>query len=619
MRSRRHARFPYLFLPCLAALAASPGGCARQGGTGTKPAAGDPPAVPAPRFDGLEGFWSAERAEALLDEAERFTLEADLSTLTAGERRALERLMEVGEIVEDVYEASRHPEALAVRAHLASLSAGSPEERARLDALRDLYALFQGPIAVEPPSARVAFAPVDAYTPGRAVYPADATAEALAAWTEAHPDARLADVRTVVRRRTADALVDDLAALDAHPALEALHPGLRESLEVAPDPDGFYAVPYAVAWADELDRARRLLFAAADDVRADDADLADYLEQRARDLLSNDYEAGDAAWVTGRFQRLNAEVGAYETYDDHLLGQKAFFAVSLLVRAPEASAQLARAIAGLADHEAALPGGPYGPVRGEIPVGIYDVVADYGQARGGNTASILPNEAHVVRKYGRTILIRRNVLTHPTLVAAAERRFRAIVAEAHGDDLGAEGNFHRTVWHEVGHYLGPKETADGRTVTAALGPLHNHFEELKADLVSLWLVPRLVDAGVMDEDRARAVRAAGVLRASVGHEPARSEPYATMRLMQQNWYLDRGVLRFRDGTLAIDYDRFPNAVEEMLGEVLRIQHAGDAAVAEAFVDRWARFRPELQGVLAAKLSAAAGRYRFPSYAALADR
>ncbi|MBA21596.1 MAG: hypothetical protein CMJ97_09540, partial [Planctomycetes bacterium] len=51
-----------------------------------------------------------------------------------------------------------------------------------------------------------------------------------------------------------------------------------------------------------------------------------------------------AAWVSGRFERLNAAVGAYETYDDHLLGQKAFHAVSILVRAPEASAELERAV-----------------------------------------------------------------------------------------------------------------------------------------------------------------------------------------------------------------------------------------------------------------------------------
>jgi hypothetical protein len=36
--------------------------------------------------------------------------------------------------------------------------------------------------------------------------------------------------------------------------------------------------------------------------------------------LSDDYESGDAAWVTGHFKTLNAQIGSYETYDDELYG-----------------------------------------------------------------------------------------------------------------------------------------------------------------------------------------------------------------------------------------------------------------------------------------------------------
>ena len=58
--------------------------------------------------------------------------------------------------------------------------------------------------------------------------------------------------------------------------------------------------------------------------------FARYLRNRARDLLSDDYESGDAAWITGRFKNLNAQIGAYETYDDELLGTRAFYGLSLL-------------------------------------------------------------------------------------------------------------------------------------------------------------------------------------------------------------------------------------------------------------------------------------------------
>ena len=54
-----------------------------------------------------------------------------------------------------------------------------------------------------------------------------------------------------------------------------------------------------------------------------------------------------------------------------------------------------RALGGLQAIEdcAALPARATAAVREDIPVGVYDVIADFGQARGANTATILPNEA----------------------------------------------------------------------------------------------------------------------------------------------------------------------------------------------------------------------------------
>ena len=574
---------------------------------------------PAPLvLHGLDGFWTEDEAGRLLAVSRSFDIEADTSPLRPGERNAMEKLMRVGEIFQRLYEESRHAQATTVAEHLATYRPANDAERTQLDSLGRLYQLFEGPIARTLDGEEVRFAPVEpGYEPGRNVYPRGLERGELEAYVEAHPEQRaITATRSVVRRRTVAALESDRAVMAAHPWLAALHPDLEERLRAPAQDDAFYAIPYSLAYADEMLEASHLLVAAAADVRELDADLADYFEQRARDLLTNDYEGGDAAWITGRFERLNAQVGAYETYDDALLGQKAFFSTSILIRQPEASRELERAVSQLASFEAALPGGPYEQVRSGIPIGIYEVVADYGQARGGNTASILPNEAHITRKYGRTILIRENVITNPDMLASAQARFRAAVADEHGDDLGERGNFDRTVWHEVGHYLGPKTTADGRVVTEALGVWHNHIEEMKADLVSLWLMPRLVESGVLDEGRLRAAYAAGILRTLVTSAPARDRAYATMMLMQQSYFLEHGVLRFEDGRLHIDYAHLPDVVEAMLSEVLGIQRRGDAGAAEAFIDRWARWDDAVQGVLGTALDAVAPRYWIAQYAAL---
>src|SRR5438046_10282645 len=114
---------------------------------------------------------------------------------------------------------------------------------------------------------------------------------------------------------------------------------------------------------------------AADAVQKDDEAFARYLRNRARDLLSNDYESGDAAWVTGRFKNLNAQIGSYETYDDELFGVKTFFAFNVLSTRQQETTALRQAMNGLQALEDSLPYDHHKKVREDIPVGLYDGVA----------------------------------------------------------------------------------------------------------------------------------------------------------------------------------------------------------------------------------------------------
>ncbi len=132
--------------------------------------------------------------------------------------------------------------------------------------------------------------------------------------------------------RSAKNIQEDIAKLNKYPALQTLHPKLLAELQrLQPAAKrSVYSVPYAVAYADDLMKAYGLLNEAADAVEKDDEEFARYLRNRARDLLSNDYESGDASWITGRFKNLNAQIGSYETYDDELFGVKTFFSFCLL-------------------------------------------------------------------------------------------------------------------------------------------------------------------------------------------------------------------------------------------------------------------------------------------------
>lgn len=561
------------------------------------------------------GYMPPERTEPILAKVETIRLAPDLSSLTDGERAALKDLYAVGEIFQDLYEESRHHQALSSRRELIRLDKelGHPRWSQNLLALQRLW---QGPIVTTLENKREAFLPVAAEVPARNVYPVDATKQEIETFLSPHPALRdeiLAD-RTVVRRATKENIQHDLKTLTTYPVLDSLHPKLKARLNSA---SGFYAVPYSVAYAPPLMKAYALLRSAADHIESSDDEFARYLRNRARDLISNDYESGDAAWVTGRFKHLNAQIGAYETYDDALFGVKAFHGVSLLISDEKQTADLRRALGGLQAIEDALPYDAHKRVREDIPVGVYNIIADYGQARGTNTATILPNDPLFARRYGRTIMLRENIMTHPDIFASSDRVWRAATVDAHANDLAPEGDFQRTLWHEIGHYLGPDRDKSGRTIDVALEDYADAMEEMKADLVSLFAFHhRNVPAATL-----RTVDAAGIRRTLQNVQPRRDQPYQTMQLIQFNWFLEHGLLSADSQTarLTINYDKYDEAVTALLREVLALQYSGDKGATAKFFDRWTRWTPELHGKLAERIRAAQGaRWRIVKYAALGE-
>jgi hypothetical protein len=583
------------------------------------------------------GYWSLEQSQPLIDKTQTIRLAPDLSHLSEGERKAVAKLLEVGRIFQSIYEEQRHVHALSSYQALRDLhhSLKSPAQVVTQNLLT-LYRLNQGPIATTLENKRQQFLPVEPTPPGKNVYQWGLGRDLIEQFLAAHPEKRheIMDSRAVVRRVHSLSLQRDLAALKKYPVLDTLHPGLKGELEglltamgalershspLATQSGDFYAVPYSVAYPEELVKAYGLLNEAAAYVQTSDDEFARFLRNRARDLLSDDYESGDAAWVTGRFKNLNAQIGAYETYDDELYGVKTFFSFSLLLTRQQETTALREALKGLQSLEDSLPYDHHKRIREDIPVGVYDVIADFGQARGGNTATILPNESYLARRYGRTILLRANIMREPNIFTGTKHVWDAAIAAAHKDDLTSDGNFYRTLWHEVGHYLGVDRTRDGRDLDAALQDDANALEEMKADLVSLFVAEALRQQGYYTDAQLRSVYASGILRVLQNNKPRRDQAYQTMQLMQWNFFLENGLLSFAAGKLNIHYDKYHEVVGQMLAKTLAVQYSGDKGGADQFIEQYTKWDDSQHGALAKNIREQQ-RYRFRvfEYAALGE-
>src|SRR5687767_179910 len=93
------------------------------------------------------GYWRGEQAGPILDKTQTLRLAPELAGLTAGEAQAVAKLLEVGQLFQELYESSRHHQARSALKALTALDrarGGSPQTQ---DLLR-LYRSNQGPIAI---------------------------------------------------------------------------------------------------------------------------------------------------------------------------------------------------------------------------------------------------------------------------------------------------------------------------------------------------------------------------------------------------------------------------------------------------------------------------------------
>ena len=161
----------------------------------------------------------------------------------------------------------------------------------------------------------------------------------------------------------------------------------------------------------------------------------------------------------------------------------------------------------------------------------------------------------------------------------------------------------------MGHYLGVDQTRDGRDLDEALQDDASALEEIKADLVSLFVAPALEKQGYYTKDQLRSVYASGILRVLQNNKPRRDLPYNTMELMQWNFFLENGLLTFENGKLRIHYDKYHDVVGKLLAITLELQYQGDKATADWFIEHYTNWDDRLHGVVANNIREQQ-RYRF---------
>ena len=359
-------------------------------------------------------------------------------------------------------------------------------------------------------------------------------------------------------------------------------------------------VPYSKHYGAELERAAVLLDRAA--ALAEDPGLRKYLELRAKALRTDEYRASDMAWLDMKDNRLDLVIGPIETYEDKLFGYKAAFEAYVLVKDMEWSKRLAKYAAMLPALQRGLPVPE--AYKAEMPgtdsdLNAYDVIYYAGDCNAGSkTIAInLPNDEQVQLAKGTRRLQLKN---------AMRAKFDAIMVPIASELIAPEQRKHvtfdaffaNTMFHEVAHGLGIKNTVNGKgTVRDALKELGSGIEEGKADVLGLYMVTKLHEQGELGgalEDY-YVTFLAGIFR-SVRFGAASAHGQANM--LRFNFFADRGAFaRDASGHYRVDMAKMRQAVDELSGDLLKLQGDGDYAGVAQFTKDLGVIRPQLQSDL----------------------
>ena len=388
----------------------------------------------------------------------------------------------------------------------------------------------------------------------------------------------------------------------------------REEFEAADfaDKNGLYSlvrrdqhgdlmtVPYHVAFKAELEEAAGLLLDAAE--LAEHDGFRSYLQLRAEALVTGEYQVSDMAWMDVKTNPIELVLGPIETYEDLLYGYRTGFESYVLIKDMAWSERLARFAGFLPELQRGLPVAD--EYKTDSPgtdsdLNAYDVIYYAGHSNAGSkTIAInLPNDEEVQLAKGTRRLQLKNAM-QAKFEKILQPISEVLIDESQRQHVTFDAFFANTMFHEVAHGLGVKNTIDGSgTVREALLDYASSMEEGKADVLGLYMIVSLHAAGELGELDIRdnyVTMMAGLFRSI---RFGASSAHGKANMVRFNFFQEYGAF-VRDeetGTYSVDFEKMESAVNALSEKILTLQGDGDYDGAKSLTDT--------QGVIQAQLQA----------------
>ena len=315
------------------------------------------------------------------------------------------------------------------------------------------------------------------------------------------------------------------------------------------------------------------------------------------------------AWMDMKTNPIELVLGPIETYEDQLFGYKAAFEAYVLIKDLAWSEKLAKYAAFLPELQQGLPVAE--EYKAQMPgsdadLNAYDVVYYAGHSNAGSkTIAInLPNDERVQLEKGTRRLQLKNAMQakfdHILMPIA-----QTLIVPEQRQHITFNAFFANTMFHEVAHGLGIKNTLNGSgTVRQALKEHASALEEGKADILGLYMVQSLLKKGEITEGTLEdyyVTFMAGIFR-SVRF--GASSAHGKANMIRFNFFAQQGAFeKTPDGFYRVNMVNMGAAVEALSELILTLQGDGNYDGVAELVDTMGVIKPQLASDLA-KLEAA---------------
>ena len=338
-------------------------------------------------------------------------------------------------------------------------------------------------------------------------------------------------------------------------------------------------IAFSEAYSDEINRIAVILEKAA--TLADDKEFANYLNMRAKALRNDDFQASDFAWMDMKNNPIDIVIGPIETYEDQLFGYRAAFESYVLIKDMSWSEKLAKYAEFLPELQRGLP--VSNKYKAEVPgsdadLNAYEVIYYAGHANaGGKTIAInLPNDEQVQLEKGTRRLQLKNAM-RAKFDAIMTPIAETLIVPEQRKNVTFTAFFANTMFHEVAHGLGIKNTINDKgSVRQSLKEHASALEEGKADVLGLYMIRQLLAKNVITEGTLEdyyTTFLTGIFR-SVRF--GASSAHGKANMVRFNYFAEQGAFtRNEQGLYKVNVAEMTAAIDSLSELILTLQGNGD--------------------------------------------